>query len=121
MGKKILLIEDDNDTMNLYVDILKSRGFDVDSASDGEQGLLQAEKVPHDLVLLDIMMPKIDGLEVLRTLKKESPSQKIIIFTNLSSSELANEAKEKGADAFLVKSDTDPDKLLEKVSGLLAN
>lgn len=118
-NKKILLIEDDLDTRTLYADILKNGGYEVDTSPDGQEGLLQAQSGSYDIVLLDIMLPTIDGLEVLSVLKKEKPSLKVVLFTNLSSENLIEQAQKKGADAFILKSDIDPDKLLEQIKNLI--
>lgn len=118
--KKILLIEDDLNTRNLYMDLLSSKGYEVEFAADGKEGLLKAEEGSYDLVLLDIMLPHVDGLEILSALKKDGESKmKIALFTNLSSKDVIDEARAKGADAFLLKSDLDPGKFLEKVKNLL--
>lgn len=118
-AKKILLIEDDLDTRNLYSDVLKTKGYEVDIASDGEEGLAKARAGRYVLILLDIMLPRIDGLQVLSILKKEDSQRRVAIFTNLSSSDLSEEAKKNGADEFILKSDTDPGKLLEIMKSLI--
>lgn len=117
--KRILLIEDDADTRNLYSDLLKTKGYEVVTAVDGVEGHIKANEGSYGLVLLDIMMPNEDGLEVLSTLKNENSKLKIAIFTNLSSANLLDEARRKGADEFIVKSDMDPGKFLEKVASLI--
>jgi DNA-binding response OmpR family regulator len=118
-NKKILLIEDDLNTGNLYSDILKTEGYDVVTAPDGQEGLLKAENDTFDLIILDAMIPKMDGLEVLAAIKKKDSACKVAIFSNLSFPDVISEAKKLGADAFIHKSDTDPGKLLEKVKDLV--
>ena len=69
--KKILVVEDEEYIRDLYVQILQKEGYLVDSASDGEEAFMKMSKKEYDLILLDIILPKIDGLQVLEKLKKE--------------------------------------------------
>lgn len=117
-NKKILIIEDNQNTRKLYADLLHSRGYSVEIAVDGPGGLEMARSGKFHLILLDIMLPGIDGLEVLETLKNEDATRKIAVFTNLSAQNLFEEAKKKGADDFIIKSDTAPEAFLEKIKTL---
>lgn len=118
MAKRILLIEDDQFTRELYEDFFKEAGYEVDSAPDGEVGVVKARNGGYDLILLDVMMPKLDGLGVLKALK-EKPSAKangpIILLTNLAHDPVVKEALQNGAKTYLIKADLNPDQLLEKV------
>lgn len=113
--KKILIVEDDLYTRDLYKDILTDAGYDVTVAFDGEEGVTKASQGGYDLIFLDLMMPKLDGVGVLEKLKKnppQIPNGKIMLLTNLANDPSINRALELGAVAFLIKSDITPDQLL---------
>ena len=76
-GKKILLIEDDQLVSELYCELLKNEGYQVECAFDGEEGYRKMNEDGYDLVLMDIMLPKIDGVEILKRLKREKGLKKI--------------------------------------------
>lgn len=118
--KKILLIEDDVNTRTLYVEVLEEAGFAVTPAVDGQEGLDHYKQGGFDLVLLDIIMPKIDGLTFLKQLKETKANNgPIIVSSNLSPDPYVKQALDLGASAFFVKSDLNPDELIEKVKGYL--
>lgn len=120
---KILLIEDDKGTNEIYSHVLREAGFTVDSATDGYQGLAKAKSGGYDLILLDVMLPKVDGITLLSELKKNPPSnpnKKIIMLTNLSHDTVMKEAKNLGVFASITKSDIDPGQLLEEVKKQIA-
>lgn len=119
---QILLVEDDVSTLKLYKELLTSEGYQITTASDGELGLTQATKGGYDLILLDVMLPKMDGLAVLAKLKKSPPKTKngpIVILSNLSHHPVIKEAMSLGAKDHLIKSDISPDKLLLKIKSYL--
>ena len=123
--KKILLVEDDEYTRDIYEEVLKNAGFDVICASDGEQGLNHIKLGGYDLILLDIMMPKMDGVYILRSIKNNPPVAKngpIVLLTNLTNDPVFNSAYglNVGVRDHLVKSDIDPGELVVKVKGYLA-
>jgi DNA-binding response OmpR family regulator len=105
-NNRILLVEDDLGLAKAYIMRMKAEGFDVRHCADGEQAMQQALAYHPDLILLDIMMPKISGFDVLDILRntKETAYTKIIILTALSQPSDRQRAKELGADEFLVKS-----------------
>jgi len=122
MAKRILLIDDDQFIRELYEDIFKEAGYEVQAAPGGEEGLVKAREGGHDLILLDVMMPKLDGLGVLKGLKDNPPRQKngvILLLTNLAHDPVVKEALTMGAKEVLVKADYNPDQLLEKVKNYL--
>ena len=117
---KILIVEDDQLLRDLYVENLKGEGYIVDTAVDGEEGLLKI-KGGWDLVLLDIILPKIDGLEVMRQFKKLNTSLKkpiILFLTNLDKDSEIKEALNLG-DGYLIKSQLTPDDLLREIRSYL--
>jgi two-component system phosphate regulon response regulator PhoB len=103
---RILLVEDDSALAAAYRTRMEAEGFDVRDCPDGEKALQTALEYHPDLILLDIMMPKVSGFDVLDILRntKETAHTKIIILTALSQPSDKLRAKELGADEFLVKS-----------------
>lgn len=118
---KILLIEDDPLMVNLYRKIFARAGYVVEIAQRGGAGLEKAKEVLPDLILLDIMMPEMDGFEVLEKLKKDDKTKSIpvIALTNLAGEEDAKRALDLGAVAYVVKSEHDPREVLEIVKEAL--
>jgi CheY-like chemotaxis protein len=122
MNKRILVIDDDLYLRELYEEILKNAGYEIDTAIDGQEGIEKIKQDGYDLVLLDMMMPKIDGLGVLTQLSQTQPPPKngpVILLTNLGHEPVIQEALQKGATAYLIKADITPDQLLEEVKKYL--
>lgn len=121
MAKKILFIEDEQALQKTLGEYLRKEGFEVISALDGEIGLRLSKKVKPDLILLDIILPKMDGLEVLRKLKEEKETKEIpvIILTNLETLEEVQKALELGATTYLVKANYSLNEVVEKIKGAL--
>ena len=122
--KKILLVEDDQFTRELYVEVLKDAGFEINSAVDGLDGLAKIKMGRYDLILLDVMMPKMDGLDVLRSLINEPPAVKngpIVLLTNLTNDPVIDTAYGLNAKGHLVKSDITPGELVEHVKKYTAD
>lgn len=122
-AQKILIIEDDISIQSLYEQILKMSGFDVTTSSDGEDGLHKAQQGGYDLILLDIMLPKIDGLGILAALKKTPatiPNGPIVLLTNLTRDPIMEQAKGLGAQNCLTKVELNPEQLVQKVQQELA-
>jgi len=120
--KKILFIEDESALQKTLSDYLKKEGYEVISALDGESGLRLAQTQKPDLILLDLILPKMDGFEVLRKLM-ENPETKeipVIILTNLERMEDIGRALELGAKTYLVKANYTLKEVTEKVKKALA-
>jgi DNA-binding response OmpR family regulator len=119
--KKILFIEDEASLQKTLGDALKGDGYQVVSALDGEIGLRLARSEKPDLILLDIILPKINGLEVLKMLKEDQETESIpvIILTNLENMEEVNRAIELGAKAYLVKSQYTMEEVRDKIEKAL--
>lgn len=117
MKKKIVLVEDDKILSDALSDGLKEAGFDVLRAFDGEEGLKLVEKEKPALVLLDILMPKMDGLTVAKRLKSHSETKDIpvIILTVLEKGEPVAKALEAGVYEYLVKSNYKIEEIVAKV------
>ncbi len=122
--KKILIIEDDSYIRELYEEVLKDEGFEVESAIDGEAGLTKIRQGGYDLILLDMMLPKVDGLGVLRSVKNEPPIVKngpIILVTNLAHDPVLKMAEDLGVKHAIIKSEINPGELVEKIKDYLSN
>jgi len=121
MDKKILIVEDEATLNKAIADFLVAEKFQVISAMDGEAGLEIARKELPDLILLDIILPKKDGYEVLDELKKDEKTKDIpvILLTNLESQEDIVRAFEKGATTYLVKSDYKLQDVVKKIKSSL--
>jgi len=119
---KILVIEDEASLQKSLLEFLKEEKFEVVGASDGEMGLVMAKKEKPDLVLLDIILPKKDGYDVLRELKQDESLKKIpvILLTNLESPEDIQRAFELGATTYLVKSNYKLEDVVKKIKETLA-
>ena len=115
MSNKILIIDDDEYTTDIYQEVLQGEGYTVEVARNGELGLLMIEKGTYDLILLDIMMPKMDGIMVLRVIKERMPKSSVIVVSNLDHGPIREEAKKLGAVDYLLKANYTPGQLLEKV------
>ncbi len=104
--KRILLVEDDDALANVYVTRLQAEGFDVRRVANGEEALATALSYHPDLVVLDVMMPKVSGFDVLDILRNtpETANLKIIMLTALSQESDKERAQSLGVDDYLVKS-----------------
>lgn len=118
-SKKILLIEDEHDICNLYALHLEKAGFDVTRAYDGVTGISEYEKGDFDVILLDIILPDISGLEVLKKMRPDDKVAKIIMLTNLTADKTINEAYDNGADGYLLKATLTKDSLVEEIQTFL--
>lgn len=109
-GKKVLIIEDDVSISNMYQMKLKQQGYTVIVADNGSDGLEVAKKEKPDLILLDVILPQLDGFSVLEELKKSKDTAKIpvLMLTNLSTNEDQEKAQKLGADNYLVKASLTP-------------
>ncbi len=122
MSKRILLVDDDQFIRELYEEVLKNEAYEVDTASDGKQGLERILEGGYDLILLDVMMPQLDGIGIVRTMEKELPKKKngpILFLTNLSHDPVIDEALQKGVRACLNKADLTPEDFLKHVQEAL--
>lgn len=121
--KRVAIIEDNRDIREMYSFKLKAGGFEVLEGEDGEAGLELIRKEKPDLVLLDIMLPKKDGFDILREINAPDSGIKglpVIVISNLSNREDFFEAKKLGAIDFLVKSECIPADVLKKVRSFFA-
>lgn len=115
--KRILVVEDDLFLRELYTDILSAEGYKVEGAADGEDALTKMKVGGYDLVLLDIIMPKMDGLSVMRQVQNnppQTPNKCVVFLTNLDKDEEIRTALQLGS-GYLIKSQITPGSLVEKV------
>ena len=118
---KILIIEDYLSIQKIFETALESEGYDVTVAADGQEALQVVGDLKPDLILLDLLMANIGGLEFLRLFKaKDHPETKVVVFSNLSSPELYKEAETLGAAAYLAKSKFTPKELVVEIKKVLA-
>lgn len=119
---KILLVDDDPLLVRMYQKKLENDGYAVETADDGDVALQRVDEFNPDLILLDIMMPKMDGYEVLKQLKANDSTRNIpvIMLTNVSATDADLEkGMELGAVAYLVKANNRPSAVVEKVKEIL--
>jgi DNA-binding response OmpR family regulator len=118
---KILIIEDDPRLELTYDAIFKKHGHEVVRAHDGEEGLRMAESENPDIILLDMLMPRMHGVEFLRQYdaKNKHPNTKIIVFSNMDSADLQKQAADLGATRYEVKSRFSPNQLAHLVNETL--
>lgn len=121
MSKHILVVEDEAYIRGPYVEVLKGAGYQVTEAEDGEEALDKMSTDIYDLILLDILLPKMDALQVLKKLtsKQAVPKAPIIILTNLANDPVIKELMKLGVSSYLLKVDTNPGQLLEKARKIL--
>lgn len=121
--KKILLVEDEDFIRELYTRQLTRAGFQVKTAIDGQTGLNMLKSETFDLLLLDIMLPGMNGLQLLREFKTQNPSSRMItiLLTNLGQETVIKEGFELGAQAYLIKASYTPDQVVMEVKNALGN
>lgn len=123
--KNILLIEDDPFLVDIYTTKLKEAGFNVEVATDGEKGLRELSEKSFDLLLLDIVLPQIDGWEILEKIKtlrssiKHLESLIIIILSNLGQKEEVEKGIKMGATKYLIKAHYTPSEVVSEIEKLL--
>jgi DNA-binding NtrC family response regulator len=100
---RILVVDDEEALRTVLSSELKGEGYDVDTASDGDEAISVVQNKKFDLLLLDIKMPKVDGFEVLKFVKKSFPSIKVIMLTGFADLKNAIESKKLGAEDFVSK------------------
>jgi len=121
-AKKILLVEDDDALANVYLTRLAGEGFLVHRVADGEDALAAAKDHKPDLILLDVMMPKISGFDVLDILRNtpETANIKVIMLTALSQDADKQRAQSLGVDDYLVKSQVVISDVVDRIKAILA-
>lgn len=118
---KVLIIEDDPFLSEMYATKLAQENFEVELASDGKEALKKVAETKPDLVLLDIVLPKMDGFEVLQKIKKDPALRqvKVIALTNLGQKEEVDKGFAFGADDYIIKAHFTPSEVVNKVKQIL--
>lgn len=117
--KILLLVEDEQEIREVYLTTLQNAGYIVDCAVNGKEALQKIESAKYDLILLDIVMPEMDGHEVMQKLAQHQTMPKktpILLLTNLVRDAAITEMMKLGATSYIVKVDITPDQLLEKIA-----
>lgn len=118
---KVFIVDDDPFVLDMYVLKFKEEGFEVVTASSGKNVVLRIKEEKPDIILLDVIMPMIDGFEILRSLQKENldPKPKIIFLTNFGQKEDVERGLQLGADDYIIKAHFTPREVVEKIKSLL--
>lgn len=122
MAAKILIVEDDPLISRMYQKVFAFENLQVDVALNGEEGLQKAKASLPTLIMLDIMMPKMNGLQVLEQLKLDPNTHNIpvVMLTNLAGTQDAETALSKGAIKYIIKSEYEPKQVVDMVKQILA-
>jgi DNA-binding response OmpR family regulator len=115
--KRVLLIEDEQILLELLDRKLRSQGYETFLANDGEKGLQLARQIVPDIIILDIVMPKMDGFTVMAEIQKDKNLKEIpiIIVSNSGQSVELSKARQLGARDWLIKTEFDPQEVIEKI------
>lgn len=119
---KILIVEDDQFIRDLYEFAFSQENYTVDTAIDGEIAIQKLTTSSYDIILLDIMLPKVSGMDVLKKIKStENPSKNtpIVLSTNLSEEKIIKDALELGVNGYVLKSETEPTDIVKQVTAIL--
>ena len=121
MAKTILIIEDDKFLRELIVKKLIKEGYKISEAVDGEEGTKKVKEEKPDLVLLDLILPGIDGFEVLARIKEDPSlsSMPVMVISNLGQKEDVEKALKMGAVDYLIKAHHTPPEIIEKIKAIL--
>lgn len=120
--KRVLIIEDDQFLREFYQELLESEGLEVDTASEGESAVSKVHEGGYDLILLDIMLPKKDGLAVLKESKINPPLKTngpVVILTNIGQDAIIKSCFDAGAAGYMIKSALNPDQVLQEIHNYL--
>lgn len=116
--RRVLIVDDEPDLRMMFKDILGTFGYELDEASDGVECLEKLKKGKYDLILLDLMMPRMDGMEALTRIKQEPDkygSAPVLILTNLTSDVAIKEGFERKADGYLIKTELTPEQVVKEI------
>jgi DNA-binding response OmpR family regulator len=120
--KKILIIEDDYFIQDIYDKAFRKAEYSVEIAKDGQEASAKTADNLYDMILLDIMLPKLNGIEVLKKIRDENAKNfntPVLLITNLGQSNIIDEAFKLGADGYILKAHTTPQALVEEINKLL--
>lgn len=119
---KVLIAEDEKDLLELYAKAFQNEGFETITAADGEEGLTRALEAHPDLILIDIQMPKMNGIEMLRKLR-EDPWGKLVpavMLTNLGGTREISDSMSLKISRYIIKAETNPMGIVDEVKNILS-
>lgn len=117
---RILIVEDYPSIQTIYKNVLQNAGHTVNTASDGEQALVHTKRYVFDVILLDILLPTMDGIAFLRAFDcSRHPQTRVLVTTNMDEPNLRRQALELGAIRYLIKTTITPDRLLTDIAEVL--
>jgi len=121
MKKKIILVEDDPFLIDIYSTKLKESGFQVEVVDNGEKVVAKVKEIKPDLIMLDIVLPNVDGWEILKTIKSDPKLKKIkvVVLSNLGQKEEVEKGKKLGANKYLIKAHYTPSQTVEEIKKVL--
>ena len=121
--KKILLVEDDPLIIDIYTTKLKESGFQTETASDGETALKKLKEENFDLLILDMVLPRLTGFELLKKIREDKGFKelKVLILSNLGQEADINLAKKLGVSKYLIKANFIPSEVVEEIKKILKN
>jgi len=119
--KKILLVEDDPLIIDIYTTKLKESGFQTETASDGEMALKKLKEENFDLLILDMVLPRLTGFELLKKIREDKGFKelKVLILSNLGQEADINLAKKLGVSKYLIKANFIPSEVVEEIKKIL--
>ncbi len=120
--QKILIVEDDKLMADVYVESLANQPYDVEVVENGKAALKRMSKGGYDLVLLDVILPEMDGWQILTALKNKppkKPNKKLVLMSNMAEENLQKEAARFGINEVMIKSDITPGEMAKKVKEYL--
>lgn len=122
MQPKALIIEDEQFIRDIYKSQLEKAGITVDGFRNGKEGLQSISQNKYDIILLDIMLPDLNGLEILKQVKQNPDTKNIpvIMLTNLGQDEVIKEGFSLGAQGYFIKASYTPDQIVQEVKNILA-
>ena len=120
-ARKILIVEDEKFLLEMYQSCFEKAGYLVLAASNGKKGIILAQQEKPDLIILDILMPEVDGYEVMSKLKRDEQTKEIpiLILSNLSQTDKINRGLKLGANDYIVKTDLTPTELLARIEKII--
>lgn len=118
MSKNVLMVEDFPVMQKFYKDAIVKAGYQVEVVADGSQALARVAQNQYDVILLDLLLPKINGIEFLETFTDRPDQTKILVLSDFSDSSRVERAKELGISEYLIKSDYPPSELVKKLDEL---
>jgi two-component system phosphate regulon response regulator PhoB/two-component system alkaline phosphatase synthesis response regulator PhoP len=121
MKQKVLIIEDDGFLASIYAQKLELEGFEVAFATNGEDGLKLAQKDKPDIILLDLLMPQMDGFEVLEKVKADPATKdiKVLVLSNLGQKEDVDRCMKLGAVGYIIKAHSLPEETVKRIKEIL--